>query len=127
ALVLMPLVPLCGGTSPSFKMNLAIVTHASLVAVIGLALRALLILVRGPLASDIGFSLFLPHVKSGFAHALLMRIDPFGIWNTILVALGLKVTYDLKGSRIYYLIFGLWLAFLIVISLLAGAGPGAGT
>jgi hypothetical protein len=126
SLILMPLVPLCGGTGPNFGRNLAIVSYASLVSIPGFILKGILMLLRGPTHADIGLSLFLPKAQSGFLYSFLARIDPFTVWNTILVALGLKMMYDLKDNRSYYYIFALWLAFLAISSLLGGAAAGVG-
>jgi hypothetical protein len=120
SLVLMPLVPMSGGTSPGFLRNFSIVCYASVVSILGMILRGVLIILRGPLHADIGLSAFTPSLKAGFLYALLARLDPFSVWNTILVALGLKIVYDLKDSRIYYYIFALWIAFLLISSLLGG-------
>ena len=54
-------------------------------------------------------------------HHFLSRVDIFTVWEIILIAMGLKIVYDLKDNRSYYFLFGLWLVYIALASLMPGA------
>jgi len=121
ALILMLLVPLLGGTKGSFVLGLAVVAHAAMVRVIGSIVQAILLLLRGAEHTMTSLALAVPNAK-GFLLHLFSRIDIFTIWEIILIAMGMKIVYELKDNRSYYYLFGLWLVYIVLASFLPGAG-----
>jgi hypothetical protein len=115
-------LPLFGGAS-DFKRTWAVVCNASLVTVPAAIVRGLLILLKR--SSDVTTSLLVaaPNLKHGFMAGLLAQLDVFDFWKFLLIAIGLKVVFDLKGSKSYTIVFAVW---LVVILLLALLGMGAG-
>jgi hypothetical protein len=110
-------LPLLGGAG-DFKRTLAIVCNASLVAVPSAVVRGLLVFLKR--TADVSTSLLLatPGLKHGFLAVVLARIDAFAIWELILVALGLKVVFNLKGPKPYLLVFGVWAVLTLIFALL---------
>jgi hypothetical protein len=122
SLILLALVPMLGGASTNFMLNLAIATHAALVRILGAIVTATLMILRGPEHASTGLALLIPSLKSGFLHAFMSRIDIFSIWEVILLAMGVKIVYELKDYRSYVYLFILWLAYTAATSLVPGAG-----
>lgn len=123
--VLMLMTSLLGITGAKYALNLAVVTHAALVRIIAVIVRTVVALLGGNEAMSFGLSLLAPNLKGGYLASLLARIDVFSIWEVILLALGMKVVYDLKDNRSYVYLLILWLAFVALSSLLPGGGLGA--
>jgi hypothetical protein len=114
------------GASGNFKRSLSVVAHGSLVAVPGAVVRAILILLRRSAEVSTSLQAALPDLKQGFLAVVLSRIDLFVIWQFILFGLGLKVAFDTKGNRSYWLVFGVWILITLVLaalSLLSGNAP----
>jgi hypothetical protein len=115
-------LPLFGGAS-DFKRVWAIVCNASLVTVPAAIVRGLLILLKR--SSEVTTSLLVaaPNLKHGFLAGLLAQLDVFDFWKFMLIAIGLKVVFGLKGSKSYTLVFAVWLIVILILALL---GMGAG-
>jgi hypothetical protein len=115
-------LPLFGGAS-DFKRTWAIVCNASLVAVPATVVRGLLVLLKR--SSEVTTSLLVaaPNLKHGFLASLLAQLDVFDFWKFVLIAIGLKVVFGLKGSKSYTLVFAVWLVVMLLLALL---GMGAG-
>ena len=112
------------GTAGDFKRTWAIVCNASLVAVPATIVRGLLILLKR--SSEVTTSLLVaaPTLKQPFLKGLLAQLDIFDFWKFMLIAIGLKVVFDLKGSKSYTLVFAVWLVVMLILALL-GMGAGA--
>jgi hypothetical protein len=123
ALILMLLVPLLGGTNANFMLGLAVVAHAAMVRVLGSIVRLILVLLRGIEQTSTSLSLAVPNAR-GFLLHFLSRVDIFTIWEIILIAMGLKIVYDLKDNRSYVYLFGIWFIYIVLASLLPGAAMG---
>jgi hypothetical protein len=112
------------GASGNFKRTLAVVAHGSLVALPGAVVRAILILLRRSAEVSTSLMAAFPNLKQGFLAVVLGRIDIFVIWQFILFGLGLKVAFETRGNRSYWLVFGVWALVTLVLaalSLLGGA------
>lgn len=125
ALILNWIVPAVCGAEGVFGLTFSVVSWAAMVRVVGAIIRALLVILRGPEQISTGLLLLFPKLNPGLAHALLNGIDFFAIWETLLIALGLKVVYDLKGRSVYFYVLLLWLLSVVLMSLFALI-PGAG-
>jgi len=119
ALILMLMVPLLGGAKGNFVLGLAVVAHAAMVRVLAAIVRLVLLLLRGAENTMTSLALAVPNVK-GFLLHFFSRVDIFTIWEIILIALGMKVIYDLKDNRSYYFLFGLWLVYILLASTISG-------
>jgi|GEM_PF-519033 hypothetical protein len=120
ALILMLMVPLLGGAKGNFVLGLVVVAHAGMVRVLAAIVRLILLMLRGAENTMTSLALVVPNVK-GFLYHFLSRVDVFTIWEIILIALGMKIVYDLKDNRSYYYLFGLWLVYIALASLIPGA------
>lgn len=120
--ILMLLVPTLGAANSSFMLNLAIVANAALIRVVAVIVRMGLLLARGVENTSTSLSLAAPKLTHGFLANFLSRIDVFAIWEVIVLALGVKVVYDLKDRRSYIYLIGLWLIYNLAFSFLPGAG-----
>jgi hypothetical protein len=110
------------GASGNFVRALSVVAWAGMALIPGAIIRIVLVLLKK--SADVSTSLLLlaPNLKGGFVAALLAQVDPFAIWQLILAGLGLKVVFDLKGSRSYILVFAVWLVLTLIFSLLGARG-----
>jgi hypothetical protein len=115
-------LPLFGGTG-DFKRVWAIVCNASLVAVPATVVRGLLVLLKKSAEVSTGLLAAAPGIKQPFLKGLLAQLDIFDFWKFLLIAIGLKVVFGLKGSKSYTLVFAVWLVVMLLLALL---GMGAG-
>ncbi len=115
-------LPLFGGAG-DFKRTWALVCNASLVAVPATIVRGGLVLLKR--SSEVTTSLLAaaPNLRHGFLAGLLAQLDLFDFWKFMLIAIGLKVVFGLKGSKSYTLVFAVWLVVMLILALL---GMGAG-
>ncbi|UCG44042.1 MAG: YIP1 family protein [candidate division WOR-3 bacterium] len=114
------------GASGNFKRSLSVVAYGSLVAVPGAVVRAVLILLRRSAEVSTSLLVAFPNLKQGFLAVVLSRIDVFVVWQFALFGLGLKVAFDTKGNKSYWLVFGVWVLITLVLaalSLLSGNAP----
>jgi hypothetical protein len=115
-------LPLFGGTG-DFKRTWAIVCNASLVAVPATVVRGLLVLLKQSAEVSTGLLAAAPGIKQPFLKGLLAQLDIFDFWKFLLIAIGLRVVFGLKGSKSYTLVFAVWLVVMLILALL---GMGAG-
>lgn len=116
-------LPLLGITG-KYLTTFCIVIGSALIIIPQMLVRMILTLVKGTPLVYTGFSLFFPMVnKNTFFFRLISKLDFFTIWQMILLALGLKLVYDIPGKKSYYLVFGLWLLFVIITSVFGTRGP----
>ena len=110
-------LPLFGGAG-DFKRMWAIVCNASLVAVPATIVRGLLVLLKRSAEVTTSLLAAAPNLKHGFLAGLLAQLDIFDFWKFLLIAMGLKVVFGLKGSKSYVLVFAVWLVVMLLLSLL---------
>ena len=125
ALVLNWIVPMLGAAQGNFLLTFSVVAWASLVQVVGSIVKGILIYLRGPLNVSTGLLLLAPKMKPGYVYALLNGIDIFALWQVLVIALGLKVAYDLKGRSVYLYVILLWILSVAVLALFALMPGGA--
>jgi hypothetical protein len=126
AVVLNWIVPMTGAAQANFLLTFSVVSWAAVVRVLGSLVKGVLIYLRGPMNVSTGLLLLAPNLKPGYLYALLNGIDLFSIWEVILVAMGLKIAYDLKGKSVYFYVLLLWILAVAALSLFAlmpGARP----
>jgi len=110
-------LPMFGGAG-DFKRMWAIVCSASLVAVPATIVRGLLVLLKRSAEVTTSLLVAAPNLKHGFLAGLLAQLDIFDFWKFLLIAMGLKVVFGLKGSKSYVLVFAVWLVVMLLLSLL---------
>jgi hypothetical protein len=115
-------LPLLGGTG-DFKRMWAIVCNVSLIAVPAAIVRGGLVLLKRSAEVTTSLLAVAPDLKQPFLKGLLTQLDIFDFWKFMLIAIGLKAVFGLKGSKSYMLVFSVW---LIVMLILAVLGMGAG-
>ena len=115
-------LPLFGGTG-DFKRMWAIVCNTSLVAVPAMIIRGGLVLLKKSAEVSTGLLAAAPGIKQPFLKGLLAQLDIFDFWKFLLIAIGLKIVFGLKGSKSYTLVFAVWLVVMLLLALL---GMGAG-
>ena len=116
-------LPLFGGTG-DFKRMWAIVCNASLIAVPATIIRGGLVLLRRSAEVTTSLLVAAPNLKHGFLAGLLAQLDVFDFWKFVLIAIGLKVVFGLKGSKSYTLVFAVWLVVMLILALLGGRAVG---
>jgi len=116
-------LPLFGGTS-DFKRMWSIVCNASLVAVPATIVRGLLILLKRSAEVTTSLLAAAPDIKQPFLKGLLGQLDVFDSWKFLLIAIGLKVVFGVKGSKSYVLVFAVWLVVMLILSLLGMSAGG---
>jgi len=109
------------GVEGNFKKTFAVVCGAGLVSAFGSLIRSIIIILRQSPFITTSLALFLPKEK-GLLFNFLSRFDFFTIWQIILIAFGLKIVFDIKSNKTYYLVFGFWL-FWVIISTFLFRGP----
>lgn len=110
------------GASSNFGRTLSVVAWAGMALIPGALIRIALVLLKKSADVTTGLLLLAPNLKNGFLTALLAQVDPFAVWQLILAGLGLKVVFDLKGSRSYILVFAVWVVLTLIFSLLGARG-----
>lgn len=108
-------MPLLGSTG-NYLRSLSVVCLASLVSIPAGIVKLLLVLLKRSAEVSTSLLLAAPNVKSGFLQVLLSRVDPFAFWQLVLMAFGLKIVFDLKGSKAYLMVFIVWLAFTLIFA-----------
>jgi len=106
------------GAGGNFVRALSVVANAGLVAIPGAVIRVVLLLLKRSAGVSTSLAAVFPSLKNGFLTIILGRIDPFAIWQLVLAGLGLKVIFDLKGSKSYWLVFSVWGLLTLIFALL---------
>ncbi len=109
------------GVAGNFRRTLSVVAWSSLVTVPGALVRIILVLVKQSANVSTSLLLAAPNAK-GFLAVLLGRVDLFTIWQLVLTAIGLKVMFEVKGAKAYWLVFGVWVLLTAVLGVLATVG-----
>jgi len=103
-----------------FTNVLNVVGLSLMISAIGSVLGIVISIIMGDLNS-IGLSLiFKADTVGDTIHALLMKMDIFTIWFYVLVAIGLVKVSRIKPAVSYGFVFGLWVLWLLVSTLVFG-------
>ena len=111
-------LPLLGATG-NFTRVMCVTAWAGLVAVPAVIVRAILTIVSKSTEVSTSLLLVAPNISNGFLKTILSRVDLFTIWQLILVAIGLKVMFDIKGSKSYWLVAAVWALITGIFALIA--------
>ncbi|MCS7258643.1 MAG: YIP1 family protein [candidate division WOR-3 bacterium] len=122
ALILNFLLTILGITG-QYLLTFAVTVNAALVRLPSILIRMVVTLITKNPVVETSFALFVPFInRNSFVYRLLTKFDFFTIWEIILIALGLKIVYELKDKKIYYLIIALWVIYIIVTSFFGPKG-----
>jgi hypothetical protein len=111
-------LPLLGATG-NFTRVLSVTAWAGLVTVPAVIVRAILTIVSKSAEVSTSLLLVAPNISNGFLKVVLSRVDLFTIWQLVLVAIGLKVMFDIKGSKSYWLVAAVWALITGIFALIA--------
>jgi hypothetical protein len=114
------------GASGNFVRALSVVALSGLVSLPSAVVHIALVLARKSAMVSTSLLLAFPDLKPGFLFALLGRIDPFAVWQLVLTGLGLKVVFDVRGSKTWWLVFSVWGVLSLVLALLSGGAARIG-
>jgi hypothetical protein len=103
-----------GGTL-SYRQAMAIVTHASLIGVLGFAVRIPLALISKTAQVTVGPGMLFPAAQAEgfgghFLSSFLSSFDLFNLWQTALVALGVSVVARVPSGKANT---GIWALFFL--------------
>jgi hypothetical protein len=111
-------LPLLGATG-NFTRVMSVTAWAGLVMVPAVVVRAILTIMSKSAEVSTSLLLVAPNVSNGFLKVVLSRVDLFTIWQLVLVAIGLKVMFDIKGSKSYWLVAAVWALITGIFALIA--------
>jgi hypothetical protein len=122
ALVMWGAFTLIGGASTNFKTAFGIASHAALTGLVSTPLLILILYAKpygttdldNPVAANL--AAFLPEESSKWLVALAKSFDLFTFWTLILLAIGFAAINPkkLKGSKPYFIVFGVWAVFVLL-------------
>jgi hypothetical protein len=113
------------GGALKYKQALSIVTHASLVGLLGFVIRIPLALISKSSQVTVGPGMLFPAATAEgfgghFLSAFLASFDVFNLWSTALVALGVSVIGRVPSGKANGGIWGLFLVGALVGACIAG-------
>jgi hypothetical protein len=118
-------LPLLGVTGNYLRM-LSVIAVSGLVALPSALVRIPLTLLQKSAQVSTSLLVAAPNLKSPFLTVILSRVDLFAIWQLVLVGLGLKVVFDIRGTKSWWLVFSVWGVLTLVLALLGGGAAGMG-
>jgi len=124
ALLINVLLPTLGGVS-GFARVFSVVSHSALVMVPGNIIRLLLVVLTKSIYATTSLAAFTPNLaRNSVMFQLLASLDLFVIWEMVLVAMGIRITNEVKKNNAYLLVFGIWLGSVILSLALSRLAPG---
>jgi hypothetical protein len=122
ALVMWGAFSLFGGASTNFKTAFSIASHAALTGLVSTPLLILILYAKAYGTTDLdnpvaaNLAAFLPEEASKWLVALAKSFDLFTFWTLILLAIGFAAINPkkLKGSKPYFIVFGVWAVFVLL-------------
>ncbi len=103
------------GSSTAYGRMLAITANAALVRIPGALFHSILMFATGRLVVNTSLGILLP-TGPLFLRGLLSGVDLFTVWELFLVALGMRVVFNIRPVRAGLVVFGVWLAYLLFLA-----------
>jgi hypothetical protein len=129
ALVLYGLSSMLQGQG-KFKVTFSVLCYSALVTVPALIVKTPLMFARQTAQVQTSLALILPpDAEDTFLFRLLANFDIFMIWQLIILTIGLAVAHRISRGKSAGIVFGLWLAWVLVATSMAGLlqmGPRVG-
>lgn len=108
-----------------FRKLLAVTVYANLIPLAGKLVRLPLILYKKTMEIHTDLLLFLPFIeKRTFLYRFLSQLDFFTVWALLLFSVGIATITKLERKTSILVVFILWLAFIIIMSVIGGLIPG---
>jgi len=109
------------GSPARFQQTLAVLVHASPIALVHQALALPLNYVRGTMSGSTSLAVFAPMLEpESFGARLLGALDPFVAWWLVVLSIGLSVLYRRRTGNIAAALMALYLALAVAIAALMG-------
>ncbi len=113
-------MPLFGGIG-EYAYGVLVATFASWISSIGTLLKSLLMRLTKTPEIHFDLSLFLPQsMKMSYLYKVFLHIDVFTIWALVISAIGLSVLYQVDRKKTYGFVFGVWVLYILLFSLIPG-------
>jgi len=106
------------GGKGSFWAIMNVVAWATLIGLLGDAVRGIMMIMKDSMYVYTGLGLLMPVNDGSFLHYLFRQIDIFSVWRIIVTGIGLGVVYNMKPKKFVVVLIIVWIIF---ISLVAGA------
>lgn len=75
----------------TFKQHLSVMSHAGIITAFGAIFTLPLRMRSGDLAHSLSVGTFFPFLPEGYLHSVLLGLDLFSMWATVIAGLGLSV------------------------------------
>lgn len=110
------------GGEATFAQYRSVVSHASLISALGIAVTLPIWIVTGDMTTQLSAALLAPDLPKGVVHSLLQALAVFNIWWLAVLALGVATLNRGKVSMIAAagVIFGVYFAVSAVAGVIAG-------
>jgi uncharacterized membrane protein AbrB (regulator of aidB expression) len=110
------------GHQASFKQMFTAAVYGSLIGIPGAMVKVPLMFIQGTAKISTSLGLILPaEMEEGFWVRLLNHIDLFTIWTLAVMAIGFSVFAGASRTRSYWVVFGCWAVFILILSAVGGA------
>ena len=104
-----------GGGNATFKQNLAVYSHASLIGVPASAIGSVLVQIKESVDISLSPALFLSaDLSDTFFYDLISHFDFFTVWTFILASIGYSVIYKFSTVKSYLSVGILWLIWIAI-------------
>ena len=118
------------GGQANFGRTFAVVVYSFVIGVLASMLKVPIELItkRTEGLTSLGLLLGKPDVSSGFAHRFAYKFmdqfDVFNLWILVLLGIGFSIIFKFSRQKSYVVVCGLWLLFVLAVSLLGAIVPG---
>ncbi len=113
-------MPLFGGVG-EYTYGVLVATFASWISGIGTFLKSILIRVTQTPQIHFDLSVFLPKsMEMTYLYKVLVHVDLFTLWALVVSSVGLSVLYQVERKKTYGFVFGVWILYILIFSLIPG-------
>jgi hypothetical protein len=118
--ILFGLSALFGGKA-RFAQVFSAATYSGLILSLGTILKGVLMYVQRSIHAGTSLALILPEdMRENFLYRFLGQFDLFTLWQLGILSIGLGVIYCWKTAKSAGMVFGLWLLWALLSSILGG-------
>ena len=109
------------GGKARFAQVFSAVTYSGLILSLGTILKGILMYVQHSMHAGTSLALILPEdMHESFLYRFLGQFDFFTLWQLWILSVGLAVIYRWKTAKPAGMVFGLWLLWALLSSVLGG-------
>ena len=103
------------GGNVSFKHTLSVLTHASLINILGIGVTVLMTNATQQAGATLNLGVLVPFLEDdNIVYTILTGIDVFTGWWLCLLSIGFGVLYDMPTMRAAKVFVGLWIVWLVI-------------